>query len=74
MHGELGWLYGLPQSDDTAGVWLWHAGMGMDVILYPYLYQNDSGSWMFLHGREREEYLLFYDYQLLDESGHSLIF
>ena len=58
MHGELGWLYGLPQSDDTAGVWLWQETLGWVWTrsdLYPYLYQNDSGSWMFLMGTGTEK-------------------
>ena len=65
MHGELGWLYGLPQSDDTAGVWLWQERLGWvwtGKDLFPFIYLNDSGSWMFLYGRGTGDKLLLYDY------------
>ena len=65
LHTELGWLYGLTQGDDTAGVWLWQERLswvwtGKD--LFPFIYLNDSGSWMFLYGRGTGDKLLLYDY------------
>ena len=66
LHAELGWMYGLPQGDDTAGVWLWQERLGWVWTrsdLYPFLYRNDTGSWVFLHGRGSGDRLLLYDYQ-----------
>ena len=65
MHGELGWLYGLPQSDDSAGVWLWQETLGWIWTrhdLYPFLYRNETTSWIFLHGLGDGERILLFDY------------
>ena len=64
MHAELGWLFTM--GDDTAGVWLWQERLGWVWTrsdLYPFLYRNDTGSWVFLHGKGSGDRLLLYDYQ-----------
>ena len=61
-HEKLGWVF--PVQSPTAGLWLWKEGFGWlwtDESIYPFLYRNADGGWLYFYGR-REETLLFYDY------------
>jgi len=61
-HEKLGWVF--PVQSPSAGLWLWKEGFGWlwtDEAVYPFLYRNTSGGWLYFYGR-REETLLFYDY------------
>ena len=61
-HEKLGWVF--PVQSPSAGLWLWKEGFGWlwtDESIYPFLYRNVSGGWLYFFGR-REETLLFYDY------------
>jgi hypothetical protein len=61
-HEKLGWVF--PIKSPTAGLWLWKEGFGWlwtNKEIYPFLYQNGNGGWLYFFGR-REETLLFYDY------------
>jgi formylglycine-generating enzyme len=61
-HQNLGWVF--PMQSPTAGLWLWKEGFGWlwtDESIYPFLYRNVNGGWLYFYGR-REETLLFYDY------------
>jgi hypothetical protein len=63
MHSELGWLYPMPSG--KSGVWLWKDFMGWlwtDEQLYPFLYQNESASWLYFYGAS-EGTQLFYRYR-----------
>ena len=64
MHTDLGWLfaYGQPEHAD----WLWREGLGWvwtDPDHYPFMFSNQSGGWIFFHGKARQK-LLFFDYAL----------
>ena len=64
IHGELGWLLTLhraliPQAFGY-GRKRW-AGYGRGTI-YPFLYRNETTSWMFLHGLGDGERILLFDY------------
>jgi len=61
-HATLGWAYILP--DDEQGLWLWKRDLGWlwtDKEIYPFLYQNAQGGWLYFYG-QRNGSLLFYDY------------
>ena len=61
-HEKLGWVF--PMESPTAGLWLWKEGFGWlwtDKEIYPFLYQNGNGGWLYFYGR-RQATLLFYDY------------
>jgi hypothetical protein len=63
MHSELGWLY--PMGSGKSGVWLWKDFMGWlwtDEQLYPFVYQNESASWLYFYGAS-EGTQLFYRYR-----------
>ena len=65
-HEKLGWVF--PVQSSTAGLWLWKEGFGWiwtGEAVYPFLYRNVSGGWLYFYGR-REETLLFYDYSTKD--------
>ena len=65
-HEKLGWVF--PVQSPSAGLWLWKEGFGWlwtDEAVYPFLYRNTSGGWLYFYGR-REETLLFYDYSTKD--------
>ena len=62
-HGELGWLFTM--GERTNGIWIWREKLGWmwtNPSIYPFLYRNDSGSWLFFHGKANR-LLIFYDYQ-----------
>jgi len=61
-HEKLGWVF--PMESPTAGLWLWKEGMGWlwtDKGIYPFLYDNNGGGWMYFYGQHQGT-LLFYDY------------
>jgi hypothetical protein len=61
-HEGLGWVF--PMESPTAGLWLWKEGFGWlwtDKEIYPFLYRNEKGAWLYFYGRH-EDALLFYDY------------
>jgi hypothetical protein len=65
-HEKLGWVF--PVQSPSAGLWLWKEGFGWlwtDEAVYPFLYRNVSGGWLYFYGR-RKETLLFYDYSTKD--------
>jgi hypothetical protein len=61
-HEQLGWVF--PMESPTAGLWLWKRDFGWlwtDMEIYPFLYQNAQGGWLYFYG-QRKGTLLFYDY------------
>jgi hypothetical protein len=63
MHSELGWLY--PMASGKSGVWFWKEQLGWlwtDEQLYPFLYQNESASWLYFYGASVGT-KLFYHYR-----------
>ncbi|MDC0157076.1 hypothetical protein OAK38_04880 [Verrucomicrobia bacterium] len=63
MHAQLGWLF--PMESPVQGVWLWRSRMGWlwtDAQYYPFLYQNDSGGWLYYYGTKQDR-SLFYRYR-----------
>ena len=63
MHPDLGWLF--PMESPVQGVWLWRSRMGWlwtDAQYYPFLYQNNSGGWLYYYGTRRDQ-SLFYRYR-----------
>ena len=62
-HEKLGWVF--PMESPTAGLWLWKRDLGWlwtDKEIYPFLYQNTQGGWLYFYG-QRKSTLLFYDYE-----------
>ena len=62
-HEQLGWVF--PMESPTAGLWLWKRDLGWlwtDKEIYPFLYQNAQGGWLYFYG-QRKGTLLFYDYE-----------
>ena len=60
MHEELGWLFAIGHPAD--GVWLWQEDLGWmwtHSSTYPFLYRNETGSWLFFHGQGAQRLLLF---------------
>ena len=60
MHEELGWLFAMGHPED--GVWLWQEKLGWmwtHSSTYPFLYRNETGSWLFFHGQGAQRLLLF---------------
>ena len=54
-----------PIESSTAGLWLWKRDLGWlwtDKEIYPFLYQNAQGGWLYFYG-QRKGTLLFYDYE-----------
>jgi len=74
LHTELGWLY--PSPSTHQGIWMWKEGVGWlwsDEGVYPYIYSESSGGWLYFFGQSKQQRLLF-DYGLgkwlrLDEFG-----
>jgi hypothetical protein len=65
-HEQLGWVF--PMESPTAGLWLWKRDLGWlwtDKEIYPFLYQNVQGGWLYFYG-QRKGTLLFYDYEAKD--------
>ena len=62
-HKNLGWVF--PVESPTAGLWLWKKDLGWlwtDKEIYPFLYRNVKGAWLYFFGLHGEGSLLFYDY------------
>ena len=62
-HQNLGWVF--PVESPAAGLWLWKKDLGWlwtDKEIYPFLYRNEKGAWLYFFGRHGEGALLFYDY------------
>lgn len=62
FHLDLGWLY--PSKSDNDGLWLWKNSLGWlwtKQNIYPFLFSNESGSWLYFYGDYNETRLL-YDY------------
>ena len=62
MHEELGWVFVYGQPDRA--VWLWHTSLGWvwtHSEVFPFLYSNQSGGWMFFYGNAHNK-LVLYDY------------
>ena len=74
LHENLGWVYPSPSIGE--GLWMWKKGLGWmwtDEGLFPYLYAQETGSWLYFFGDFNQQRLLF-DYGLgrwkrLDEVG-----
>ena len=53
-----------PMEVPGKGVWLWHASLGWiwtDESLYPFLYGNRDGGWLYFYGSQNRQ-SLFYNY------------
>ena len=51
MHESLGWVFVLDEQEK--GIWIWQQEIGWfwtNPEIFPYLFQNSSGNWLFLHG------------------------
>ena len=62
-HEQLGWVF--PVESPTTDLWLWKRDLGWlwtDKEIYPFLYQNAQGGWLYFYG-QRKGTLLFYDYE-----------
>ena len=62
LHLELGWVYPSPGEGDS--LWLWKDNLGWvwtKERLYPFIYSNESGHWMYFFGEHKKKRLL-YDY------------
>ena len=62
FHSELGWLFISP--DQASGVWIWttkHSWLWTQSETWPYLYRNNSSSWLYYTSRENAKGL-FYDF------------
>ena len=60
MHESLGWVFVLDQQEK--GIWIWQQEIGWfwtNPEIFPYLFQNSSGNWLFLHGSAQKFALLF---------------
>ena len=60
-HMDLGWCY--PVIDDEENIWLWmqdHGWVWTTPRVWPYMYRNDSSSWIYLL-RRRSGPALIYD-------------
>ena len=63
LHSELGWAYPSPSTSD--GLWMWKEGLGWiwtDDGVYPYLYSEESGDWLYFFGGFNQQRLVF-DYK-----------
>ena len=64
LHSKMGWLFVLPNAD--SGVWFWLEDRGWfwtDAGLYPFLFDHLSHSWVYFHGGDQTQ-LLLYNYNL----------
>ena len=63
LHSKLGWAY--PSPSPTDGLWMWKEGLGWiwtDDGVYPYLYSEESGDWLYFFGGFNQQRLVF-DYK-----------
>ena len=54
-----------PIESPVQGIWLWKKGMGWlwtDAQYFPFLYQNDTGGWLYYYGTKQDR-SLFYHYR-----------
>ena len=61
FHAELGWVY-MVVRNQAGGLWIWQERLGWlwtNAKLYPFLYKEESGQWLFFHGRARGHLILF---------------
>jgi len=62
LHLELGWVYPSPGEGDS--LWLWKDNLDWiwtNEKLYPFIYSDESGHWMYFFGEHKKKRLL-YDY------------
>ena len=62
-HSRLGWVY-IPDTDEQ-GIWIWspeHNWLWTQKGLYPHLYKNKLGDWIYLL-QQQTQGKDFFDYQ-----------
>jgi hypothetical protein len=62
LHIGLGWVY--PSPGENTSLWLWKDNLGWiwtNEKLYPFIYNDESGHWMYFFGEHKKKRLL-YDY------------
>ena len=62
LHIGLGWVY--PSPGENTSLWLWKDNLGWiwtNEKLYPCIYNDESGHWMYFFGEHKKKRLL-YDY------------
>jgi hypothetical protein len=62
-HARLGWLYSSPVSESS--VWLWKDKRGWlwtKEEVYPYMWSDQTGNWIYIYPGEIGEPLKFFDY------------
>jgi len=62
-HARLGWLYSSPASESS--VWLWKEKRGWlwtKEEVYPYMWSDQTGNWMYIYPGEIGEPLKIFDY------------
>jgi hypothetical protein len=62
LHLGLGWVY--PSPGESYSLWLWKDNLGWIWTkdrLYPFIYSDESGHWMYFFGEHKKKRLL-YDY------------
>ena len=62
-HVRLGWLYSSPASESS--VWLWKDNFGWlwtKEEVYPYMWSDQTGNWMYIYPGEIGEPLKIFDY------------
>jgi hypothetical protein len=66
-HVRLGWLYSSPASESS--VWLWKENFGWVWTkqgVWPYLWSDQTGAWLYLYPGKVGESAKFYDYSIMD--------
>ena len=67
-HARLGWLYTSSLEDDS--VWLWKEQKGWlwtQEDIWPYLWSNSAGSWIYLYPGEFGETPQFFDFNKIEK-------
>ncbi len=60
LHERLGWLFAVPDPEE--GVWFWKEGLEWiwtDNGVYPYFHAEESAGWLFFHGEDDDNCLLY---------------